>query len=179
MLLTGIGLTCLIGGSILFPNLPIVVGSIIKIIEETKGYSLPRNKVRRTLKRLEGRKLLYIENRGEKATVHLTDKGKQIIIKYSLTSLLELKRKKKSWNHKWFMVFFDVPESERAKRDHLRTFLTEIGFIPYQKSVYIFPYECEREILLVKKIIEGGKYLSYVIADRIEYEDEMKKTFKL
>ena len=57
--------------------------------------------------------------------------------------------------------------------------IKDIGFYQYQKSVYIFPYECEREVALIRKIIEGGKYLSYIVADKIEYEERLKTYFNL
>lgn len=177
--LSAIGLSCIVGGSLLFPTLPIIVGSILGIIQESQGIALPKQKVKRVLKNFEKQELLYIQEKNDEAVVYLTDRGKQKIMKYSLASLLELKRRKKQWDHKWFMVFFDVPESERIKRDYLRKFLTQIGFSPYQQSVYIFPYACAQEIALIKKMIEGGKYLSYIVAEKIEYENEMRARFKL
>jgi len=177
--LAAIGISCIVGGSVLFPTLPIVIGSILGIIQESQGVSLPKYKVKRVLRNIEKQKLIHIEEQNNEAVVYLTDHGRQKIMKYSLASLLELKMKKKKWDHKWFMVFFDVPEMERVKRNYLRKYLLQIGFYPYQKSVYIFPYACKQEIALIKRMIEGGKYLSYVVADTIEYEDEMRGIFKL
>ena len=92
---------------------------------------------------------------------------------------MDFKRKEKKWNGKWFFVFFDVPEIQRNKRNYLRKFLIKLGFYPYQKSVYIFPYECEREVELIKKIVEGAKYIKYIIAEKIEEETDAKEYFKL
>ncbi|GIW64729.1 MAG: hypothetical protein KatS3mg092_0662 [Patescibacteria group bacterium] len=85
--------------------------------------------------------------------------------------------KKEKWDGKWFMVFFDVPEIQRIKRDYLRKFLKKIGFYQYQESVYIFPYECEKEISLIKKIVEGAKYMKYIIAEKIEDEEKIRRFF--
>ena len=87
--------------------------------------------------------------------------------------------KKKKWNGKWFLVFFDVPESQRVKRDYLRKFLQQMGFFRYQKSVYLFPYECEEEVKLIKKIVEAAKYMKYIIAEKIEDESVAKTFFRL
>jgi len=92
---------------------------------------------------------------------------------------LEFKKKNKQWNGKWFFVFFDVPETQKNKRDYLRKFLIKLGFFPYQKSVYIFPYECEKEVELIKKIVEGAKYMKYIVAEKIEDETKVKDYFKL
>jgi len=111
--------------------------------------------------------------------VRVRDKNNLSILKYSIKSSLEFKKQSHKWDKKWVIVFFDVPEEERNKRDYLRKFLLRLGFYPYQKSVYLFPYQCEEEIVLIRKIIEGGKYLKYIIAEKIEDEDTAKEFFKL
>lgn len=93
--------------------------------------------------------------------------------------LLDFKKKKKVWDGKWFLVFFDVPEIERNKRNYLRQYLKKIGFYQYQQSVYLFPYECEKEVALIKKIMEGAKYMKYIIAEKIEDEEMAKRFFNL
>ena len=179
IILATLGIGALLGGTILItPNFPIIIGTFIKLIEEIKGIKLPKTKVKRTLQQLEKRKILNLEIKNNEVYVEVEDVWNKEIIKYSIQSLLELKQKSK-WLGKWFIVMFDVPEIERNKRYYLRGFLKEIGFYQYQQSVYVFPYECEKEVVLIKKIIEGGKYLSYIIADKIEYENKLKTYFHL
>ena len=93
--------------------------------------------------------------------------------------MLDFKRKEKKRDGRWFLVFFDVPEIQRNKRDYLRKFLRKLGFFPYQKSVYLFPYECEEEVRLIKKIVAGAKYMKYIIAEKIEDEDLARTFFKI
>lgn len=179
IILRVLGVSLIVGGTIVFPNLPIVIGTFMKLAEEIKGQKIPKAKIKRALKNLEKNKLLFIEEKNNEIYVHIKDKYNPLILKYSIKSLLEFKKKVKKWKGKWFMVFFDVPEEERIKRDYLRKFLTDLGFYQYQKSVYLFPYECENEIKLIKKIIEGGKYMKYIIADKIEDENTAKIYFNL
>jgi len=136
-------------------------------------------KVLRVLKNLERKQILYLEEKDDKVFVYLKDKNHPKIVEYSIKKLLDFKKKKKKWDGRWFMVFFDVPEMQRSKRDYLRTFLRRLGFYPYQKSVYIFPYDCEKEVALIKKIVEGAKYMKYIIAEKIEEENKIKKYFGL
>ena len=179
IILATLGIGAILGGTVLItPNFPIILGTFIKLIEEIKGIKLPKTKVKRTLQQLEKRKILNLEIKGNEVYVEVKDLWNTEIIKYSIQSLLELKRKNK-WMGKWFLVIFDVPEVQRNKRRYLRDFLKEIGFYQYQQSVYVFPYECEKEVVLIKKIIEGGKYLSYIVADKIEYENKLKTYFNL
>lgn len=178
-ILAALGISLVLGGSIFItPNFPIILGGILKIIEEFKGIKIPKEKAKRVLKQLEKKKLIHIERKGEEIFVTVKNKDDVSILKYSLRELLALKKKKK-WQGKWFIVVFDVPEEERNKRNYLRSFLKEIGFYPYNQSVYVFPYECEKEIGLIKKIVEGGKYMSYIVAEKLERESQLKTYFGL
>lgn len=176
-ILAGLGIGLVLGGTVLLtPNFPIVLGSILKLIEEFKGIKIPKKKAIRVLKQLEKRQLIQIERKNEEVYVTVKNNEDVSILKYSLKEILALK-KKKNWKNKWFMVVFDVPEEERRKRNYLRGFLREIGFYPYNQSVYVFPYECEKEIGLIKQIVEGGKYISYIVAEKLERENELKNIF--
>lgn len=169
----------LVGGILITPNFPIIFGTLAQLFQELKKKKIPEAKVKRVLKNLEKKEIIYLERRGSEVYVHLKDWLQPKVIKYSLKSILSEKSSNKKWSGKWFLVFFDVPEKQRNKRDYFRSFLREIGFYQYQQSVYVFPYECEKEISLLKKIVEGGKYISYVIAEKIENEKEAKIYFGL
>lgn len=180
VVLSAIGLGILLGGTFLVtPNFPIIYSLFAGLIKEFTEKDIPKRKIRRVLKNLERRELISLEKRDGEVYVHLKSGFTPLILKYSLKPLLELKRKKKTWNGKWFMVFFDVPIKQNKKRVELRRFLKYIGFYSYQQSVYIYPYECEKEIELVKKIVESAKYMSYVVAEKIENDKSVKIFFGL
>ncbi len=174
-----IGLTLVSGGNPLRPIIPLAIKEIIKILKEVKNLNVEEVKIRKSLERLEEKEIVDIEERDGKVFVRLKDQNNSTIIKYSIKALLDFKKKEKKWNGKWFLIFFDVPEIQRNKRDYLRDYLQKIGFYRYQQSVYIFPYECEKEIDLIKKIVEGAKYMRYIIAEKIEDEERIKTFFKL
>jgi len=167
------------GGSFRRPLLPLVIDEIKRLLKELKEIEVDEKRIKQSLENLEKKEIIDLVKKNDKIFVHLKNDNNQQVIKYSIKALLELKQKEKKWNKKWFMVFFDVPEIQRNKRDYLRKFLNKIGFYRYQKSVYIFPYECEEEINLIKKIVEGAKYMKYIIAEKIEDEDAIKTFFKL
>src|SRR3990167_2211250 len=50
------------------------------------------------------------------------------------------------WDKKWRVVIFDIPEKSRMARDALRRKLKELEFRELQKSVFVHPYECKKEI---------------------------------
>jgi len=160
------------------PNFYAMVGEIIKLILEERK-DIKRYQLNKTIKELEKREIFYIEEKEGEAIVYLKDKGREKVLKYSLKKLLDFKIKEKKWDGRWFLVFFDVPETQRNKRDYLRRFLQSIGFYRFQKSVYIFPFECENEVKLIKKIVEGAKYMKYIVAEKIEDEEKIKTYFQL
>lgn len=174
-----IGMTLILGGNPLRPIIPMAFKEIIKTLKEVKQINIEEKKIKKSLEKLEKKEIINLEEKNGKLFVRIKDKNNRTIIKYSTKALLDLKRKTKRWNKKWFLVFFDVPESQRNKRNYLRKFLVDIGFYQYQKSIYIFPYECEKEIILIKKIVEGAKYIRYIIAEQIDDERTIKTFFKL
>ena len=167
------------GGSFRRPLLPLVIDEIKRLLKELKEIEVDEKRIKQSLENLEKKEIIDLVEKNDEIFVHLKNDNNPQVIKYSIKALLELKQKEKKWNKKWFMVFFDVPEIQRNKRDYLRKFLNKIGFYRYQKSVYIFPYECEEEINLIKKIVEGAKYMKYIIAEKIEDEGAIKTFFKL
>jgi hypothetical protein len=56
--------------------------------------------------------------------------------------------------------------------------LKELGFYCLQKSVFVHPYECQREIELIKEVYEIGPYVCYLEADFIGQEARLRRYFK-
>lgn len=175
-----IGLTLVSGGgSPIRPTLPIAIEAIIKILKEARKLEIEEKRIKGTLDKLEKKEIIVLVEKDGEVFVHLKDKNNLAVLKYSIKAILEFKKKKKMWDGRWFLVFFDVPEIQRNKRNYLRNLLHKLGFYRYQKSVYLFPYECEKEIVLIKKIVEGAKYMKYIIAEKIEDEEQIKRHFRL
>lgn len=167
------------GGSWTRPTLPLMIKAIIEALKEYKKLNIEEKKVKRILENFEKKDLLSLFEKDGNVYVKSLNKDNSTLIKYSLKPILDFKKQKKEWKGKWYLVFFDVPEIQRNKRNYLRIFLKKLGFYPYQKSVYLFPYECEDEIKLIKKIVEGGKYIKYIVAEKIEDETEAKRFFHM
>ena len=57
--------------------------------------------------------------------------------------------------------------------------LRAIGFYKLQASVWVYPYDCEDLIVLLKKDFLLGKEVAYILAEEIEGEWILKKHFGL
>lgn len=120
--------------------------------------------------------VVFIEKDGKKY-LRLTEKGK---LKLMTLEKYNFKFKKpKKWDKKWRIVIFDIPQRRRLQRDKLRFTLKQIGFIKLQHSVWVYPYDCEELITLLKLDFKVGKEILYIIAEKIENDKPLKKYFKL
>jgi len=113
---------------------------------------------------------------GEKV-YHLTPKGEQRLTTYRLRDIHF--KKPPRWDGKWRMVIFDVREKRRRARDWLRTMLQEFGFKRLQQSVWVFPYECEEFVALLKTDAQFGKDVTYMTVERVEHDALLRKLFRL
>jgi len=55
----------------------------------------------------------------------------------------------------------------------------QIGFVRLQNSVWVYPYDCEDLVKLLKADFRIGREVLYVIADSIENDMWMRKEFSL
>jgi len=85
----------------------------------------------------------------------------------------------KKWDKKWRVIIFDIPEKKRKIRDHIREILIATGFIRLQDSVWVYPYDCEDVIGLIKTELRIGRYLLYMIVDQIEDDRFLRMDFDL
>ncbi len=115
----------------------------------------------------------YIE--GKEEYIELLSKGKKQIKSY-LTKDLEIVTPK-LWDRKWRLVIYDISNDKKVERETLRTKLESLGFIKLQESVYIYPFECFKEVELIKNMYFLGPHVQYLVADRVETEINLIKKF--
>jgi DNA-binding transcriptional regulator PaaX len=126
---------------------------------------------------LQKKGYIYFINRDGKKFATLAAKGKKEIDKYLLGDL-QIKKPKK-WDKKWRIVSFDVKNTRTPLRNLLRHHLKRLGFVQYQKSIWIHPYECEEVIIMMKSYFKFGKEVMYIVAEHLENDRELKNNFDL
>lgn len=109
----------------------------------------------------------------------ITRGGRMYLLKcLSLGDNKELNKNKK-WDGKWRVLIFDIPETRRFDRDNIRYALVSIGFMRLQDSVWVYPYNCEDLISLLKADTETEDDVLYMIVEALENDEEVKKYFGL
>jgi len=76
---------------------------------------------------------------------------------------------------------FDVKQSERWKRDVLRSFIKRLEFIQLQKSVWIHPYDCKAEVELLQELLGfTSSEVKLLVAENIGKDEvKLRQIFKL
>ena len=116
-------------------------------------------------------------NRDGTTTLILNDYGKEKALTYNLENIKI--NPPKSWDGKWRIVIFDIPYYLRKSRDSLRFLFKKMGFYPLQKSVFIHPFDCQKEIEFVTEYHKANKYIRFIMADSVDNESFLRKHFKL
>jgi len=152
-----------------------VAPNILKEFEKL-GILGPRRKegINRARDRLLKEGLLSRDNKGY---LVITKAGQRRLADRKVSSYsLE---KPKRWDGRWRVVTFDIPERRKRTRDRIRQTLSHVGFVRLQDSVWIYPYNCEDLVALLKADMLIGRDMLYLIVDSIEGDTGLRKHFKL
>ncbi len=140
--------------------------------------AIERDSLYRAIRSLyQSRLVACKENADGTTTLILSKQGREEVTTYELDTMVI--QKPEQWDRKWRMVIFDIPEYLKDTRDVLRTRLKQIGMIELQKSVFVHPHPCDREIEFLAEYYEVRSHLRFIIAESIDNELHLKSKFKL
>ncbi|PIR86478.1 hypothetical protein COU13_00645 [Candidatus Kaiserbacteria bacterium CG10_big_fil_rev_8_21_14_0_10_43_70] len=164
-----LGAGIIIGGIAVAPNMVQVVS-----LFDPKNPS-ERRRIWRSIKHFEQKGDIRIQKKSGKIT--LTSQGKEA---YSKELIWDLQVKKPlRWDGKWRLVAFDIPAKRTYVRHALRQKLDDLGFALYQRSLYIFPYDCRKEISFVVDHFKIRRHVCYIEAEHIEGASKFIRHFDL
>lgn len=135
----------------------------------------PRNTevVKSSALRLKAKGLLRFEN----GHYSLTKAGEETLNYWQRKNYKIPKPKK--WDKKWRLIIFDIPEKRKRVREEVRRIFAEAGFRRLQDSVWIYPFDCEDMVGLLKSDLGIAKDLLYMIVDQVENDLHLRKDFGL
>lgn len=125
---------------------------------------------------LKRRKVIRVVEKNCEVIIKLTESGRKRKLEYDISHLKPPMQSK--WDGRWRMVMFDVPEEKRVERDALRRRLEQLRFVQFQKSVWIYPYQCEDEIDFITEFFSIGRYVN-LITVKIEEDKPLRARFNL
>lgn len=121
---------------------------------------------------------IAVEQSGHEVAVSLTPLGKEFAGKYQIDEL-EIVRPK-HWDGKWRIIIFDIPHELRMLRNAFRNKLRELGFYGLQKSVWVCPFECRKEVQLLREFLGlDSRHIRIIEASKIEDDVYLRKIFHI
>jgi DNA-binding transcriptional regulator PaaX len=130
-----------------------------------------RESVRRGIDRLRAQGYLERAEEGDRVIYHVTDVGRRRVERYVFS--------KKRWDGRWRLVAYDIPERRRRARDVLRERLVELGFQPFQESVWIAPFDVLEEVARLRQEYRIRRYVQLLTVEVIEDHDRLMQKFGL
>lgn len=114
--------------------------------------------------RLKKNGYIKIKNLEQNEGVILTKKGTEKVLK----AKLKMKDKQKRPDGKWQMIIFDIPEEKRNLRDLLRDNLRLLKYEILQQSIWICPYDVQRETEFLLRKYSLDPYIKLFLIEEIE-----------
>lgn len=142
----------------------------------TPKNSAERARIKKSVTRLEMGG--FIERKGDKkGLISLTQKGKERAMRYEVNQMKIASQK--TWDKKWRLIMFDVPENRKQARRAINLVLKKFGCVQYQKSVFITPFPCKKEIDFVGECFGVRDYIRIIVASEVEGVASLQKVFKV
>lgn len=135
-----------------------------------------RERIKRAVVRMEKQGLIRQKGALDGYFV-LTAQGKAKALRHNIEKMRIARQKK--WDGKWRLIMFDVPEEKKPARQAINYALKKIGCTHYQKSVFITPYPCAKEIDIVGEAFDVREYICIVVAESIEKNSVFEKKFEV
>jgi len=108
--------------------------------------------------------------------ISLSEKGRLRALNLAFR---RFENKREIWDGKWRMVSFDIPNSSVKGRKALAYRLKTGGFYKLQESLFLYPYDCKKEINALVHFFKIEKYVRFGIIESIDNQDSMIHHFKL
>lgn len=121
--------------------------------------------------------LKEVEHGDGTVTLMLNEKGRETALRYDLERM-SIPRPER-WDGKWRIVLFDIPEYKKQAREALREMLYVMNFYQYQKSVFVHPHDCRKELKFLVEHYEVAAHVRLILAESLDNELKVRRHFKL
>jgi len=109
----------------------------------------------------------------------ISQAGKELVQRYKIEDMKIAKPK--SWDKEWRIVIYDIPQKFRKASDAFRRKIRELGMYQLQKSIWVYPYECSKELDFLCAVfgIPFNDCILYFKTKELPKEKEIKNFFAL
>ena len=170
--LYAVGITGVLLVAMAAPNTLQLLGGLIR---NNKRFS---EQARAALSRLARKGYIKFEESQGKKYARITSAGRRVL-EFERQKMLIRSPKGKHWDGRFRIVMFDIAERRKAIRIQFREIMHKAGFLRLQDSVWVYPYNCDDFIQLLKADLHLGKEVLYVIVEKMDNDAWVRRHFKL
>lgn len=170
-----LGVVGFVSLAVLIPGLPKVLTPLLKKQYRKWGHFNSR-KLRAEIKRMQKVGLLEEISENGETIYKLTEKGKTKSFKYKLE---EMSLNRDRWDGKWRIVAYDIPREKKNQAEAFRELLKKMSFYQLQKSMWLTPYSCSKEIDFLKSLYQLEDCVTVLVISGLESEQAYKSYFGL
>lgn len=179
-----LGIASFVAAAVIFPTLPMAAKPLVDYqrrrqkAKATKEWArFNQSRLRYLLKRLHQQKVVEFKEVDGQIVVVLTDHGKKKVLSYQLEEMMI--NKPPHWDGKWRIIIYDIKKERKILGDIFRRFLQKMQFLKLQKSVYLTPYPCDKQIEFLRQYYGLDEEVLYLIVQKLENEEIYKQYFGL
>jgi len=134
-------------------------------------------KLRQRVSRYRKRGWVVVSETKGRRWLTLSDKGKKKLMDEKIKNVRFAPEIK--WDGVWRVIIYDLGDIKAVHRYKvMRTFL-RWGFCHVQKSVFVFPHACDKEVRMVAEFYELGKSVWIFEAIKTDNSEALKKFFHI
>ncbi len=174
-ILKTIGVTGLLITCFAMPGLTHLIPLFIKKNRRSSYYR--KTSLERSLANVYRRGFVHFVKGPHGYRVELTAKGRAELTTYELRD--RLVDKPRRWDKKWRLLIFDIEETRRMVRDKIRRTIEAFGFYRLQNSVWVYPYECEEVLELLRTQHAVRHNALFIRAETITNDTKLRRHFEL
>jgi len=142
---------------------PVWVGSLIALLQP---FGLSEGAIRTVLSRMSRKGWLEAERVGRHAFYDLTPRGRRLLEEGRARILHPSWND--SWDGRWLVLAYSIPEDIRPVRDRLRDRLAWLGFGSLGNGLWISPHDVRDEVLELAEEMEIRAHVECFRAERID-----------
>lgn len=135
------------------------IGSLIRLLKE---FGHNEQAVRAAISRMNKQGWIQANKQGNKSYYSLTDRGAK---RMEEAAERIFKLKTESWDGKWRMLMYTIPETKRNLRDEFRKELVWSGFGAMSHSTWLTPNNLEKQVGDLVDKYQIDSYVDFFIAE--------------
>lgn len=178
-ILTLLGAGVFITASMLMPGVAVVAQQYLeKKQQEEKNEWKKFNtwRLKAMLKKMHQQKIVEIGEENDMQVIKLSERGRKKFLKFEIEKMQLVERK---WDRKWRLIVYDIQIAKQSERRLFHKTLKRMKFLQLQRSVYITPYPCQREIEYLRQVCNIGREVLILTVAGIENEAVYREYFGL